>query len=160
SDKSTSSFRYLYQMPVLGGAPRQLVRDIDSAPTFSPDGQQIAFIRGVVDPSSNEIVIANSDGSNERVLVKRSTFSAGNASVTWSSDGKYLAFVSPETRNNSSVAALQVANVATGKVRDLHAFNTGARAAAWLPDGHGILVIAFDPQGARGQIFFVDYPEG
>ena len=27
SDKSTTNFRYLYMMPVLGGAPRQLIRD-------------------------------------------------------------------------------------------------------------------------------------
>src|SRR3984957_17244092 len=31
SDKSTVNFRYLYQMPVLGGTPKQLNRDVDSA---------------------------------------------------------------------------------------------------------------------------------
>ncbi|MGH9774403.1 MAG: TolB family protein [Candidatus Acidiferrales bacterium] len=59
SDKSTTNFRYLYQMPVLGGAPRQLIRDIDSAPAFSPDGQQFAFVRGILDPPGNDILIAN-----------------------------------------------------------------------------------------------------
>src|SRR5207237_3005810 len=36
----------LHQMPVLGGASRKLVTDIDSVVTFSPDGKQFAFLRG------------------------------------------------------------------------------------------------------------------
>ena len=47
SDKSTTNFRYLYVMPVLGGTARQLIRDIDSPLSFSPDGKQFAFMRGV-----------------------------------------------------------------------------------------------------------------
>ncbi len=30
SDKTTQNYSYLYQMPVLGGNPRQLIRDIDA----------------------------------------------------------------------------------------------------------------------------------
>ena len=35
----------LQRAPVLGGTPQQLVRDIDSNVTFSPDGHRIAFAR-------------------------------------------------------------------------------------------------------------------
>src|SRR5450631_4112735 len=35
----------LYKIPVLGGNPQQLVEDVDSPVTFSPDGQRIAFVR-------------------------------------------------------------------------------------------------------------------
>src|SRR5262249_9861663 len=86
SDKSTTNFRYLYQMPVLGGTPKQLIRDIDSAPVFSPDGRQIAFARGIIGASANEILIANSDGSGERVLARRSTLNPGAAGLSWSAD--------------------------------------------------------------------------
>ncbi len=55
SDKSTENFHYLYQMPVLGGSPRQLIRDIDSTVDFSPDGKQLVFERGVPDRSVIEI---------------------------------------------------------------------------------------------------------
>ncbi|MGA7909411.1 MAG: protein kinase, partial [Candidatus Sulfotelmatobacter sp.] len=41
SDKTTENYSYLYQMPVLGGNPRQLIRDIDTPVGFSPDGTQI-----------------------------------------------------------------------------------------------------------------------
>jgi eukaryotic-like serine/threonine-protein kinase len=160
SDKSTTNFRYLYRMPVLGGTPKQLVRDIDSPPTFSPDGRQIAFVRGVVDPPANTIVIANADGSGERLLTRRSSFNPGSASVSWSPDGQQLAVVSPETRDNASRWALEMIPVKGGDVHDLHVFTVNARAAAWLPDASGVLVLAVDSDSGRGQIWFVSYPEG
>ena len=161
SDKSTTNFRYLYRIPVLGGTPQQLVRDVDSAPTFSPDGQQIAYVRGVLEPRrSNLILIASADGSGERVLATRDSFSPGGATVSWSADGRTLAVVSPETRNSESKWVLETVALKTGQVRDLQTLRAGATAAAWLPDGHGMLVVATDEQMGRGQIWFVSYPEG
>ena len=160
SDKSTANFRYLYQVPSLGGQPRQLVRDIDSAPAFSPDGQQIAYSRGILEPQGNQILIANADGTGERVLANRPGFAPGFPTVSWSADGKNLALVSPETREGTARWVLEAVSTKTGDVRDLYSFNTTARAAVWLPDGHGLLVAAPDPQSGRGQIFFIEYPEG
>jgi len=160
SDKSSANFRYLYRIPVLGGSPQQLVRDVDSAPTFSPDGKQIAFVRGVVESRSNLILVSNADGTGERVLADRKTFAPGAASVSWSADGQSLAVVSPETRNNISQWVVETIATRTGELRDLHAFTVTARAMAWLPDGHGVLVVATDPESGRGQIWFVNYPEG
>jgi Tol biopolymer transport system component len=160
SDKSTVNFRYLYQMPVLGGTPRQIARDVDSAPAFSPDGRQIAYVRGILNPSGNNVLIAAPDGSGERVLAERKGFGAGAANVTWSADGQTLALVSPETRNNATRWVLEVISAKTGEVRDLHPFPVQAQAAAWLPDGTGLLVVVSDPQSGRAQISFVSYPQG
>jgi eukaryotic-like serine/threonine-protein kinase len=160
SDKSTANFRYLYRMPVLGGTPQQLVRDIDTAPAFSPDGHQFAFVRGILKPMANDVLIANADGSGERVLAHREGLMPGDMSVTWSHDGQTLAIVSSEPRGNASRWALETVSVKTGEVKDLHAFALPARAAAWLPDGHGVLVVATDQESGRGQIWFVSYPNG
>src|SRR5215467_8672847 len=81
TDKSTLNFRYLYQMPVLGGAPRQLLRDIDSAPAFSPDGQQFAFTRGILRPPGNDILVAKAEGSDEHVIAHFDGFGPGNSRV-------------------------------------------------------------------------------
>src|SRR5262245_49059200 len=35
----------LYQVPLLGGAPREMMADVDSPITFSPNGQFFAFVR-------------------------------------------------------------------------------------------------------------------
>jgi eukaryotic-like serine/threonine-protein kinase len=160
SDKSTVNFRYLYRIPVLGGPAQQLIRDVDSTPSFSPDGQHIAFVRGVLDPPSNRFLIANADGSGERVLANRQGLAPGSGTVSWSADGKNLALISPEIRNGNSEWVLATVSVSSGEMRELRAFTAGARAAAWLPDGHGMLVVAGDVESARNQIWFVSYPGG
>ncbi|HYL85151.1 MAG TPA: protein kinase [Candidatus Angelobacter sp.] len=160
SDKSTSNFRYLYQLPVLGGVPKQLVRDVDSAPAFSPDGQRIAYIRGIVPRPGNDLLIANPDGSGERILAQRKGFGPGILNITWSADGRKLAWVSPETRNGISQWVLETVSPDSGEVRDLHLFSSPMRAAAWLPDGSGLLVAGLDTESILGQIWFVSYPKG
>jgi Tol biopolymer transport system component/tRNA A-37 threonylcarbamoyl transferase component Bud32 len=160
SGKTSTNLRYLYRMPVLGGAQTQLIQDIDSAPAFSPDGQQIAFVRGIPNPGGNQILIANADGSGEHVLVERRGFNPGFPTVSWSADGKTVVFVSPEVQNNASQYVLYTASVQTGELRELHSFSLEARAVAWLPDGHGVLVVARDPQNGRAQVWFVSYPRG
>jgi eukaryotic-like serine/threonine-protein kinase len=159
SDKSTTNFRYLYQMPALGGTPKQLIRDIDSAPSFSPDGQQFAFVRGILNPQGNQVLIANADGSGERVLVQRDGFSPARMNVSWSGDGKNLAIVSPEVVDGTNQWILTVVSTKTGEIKKLRSFKTPALAAAWLPDARGILTVAVDQSG-HGQIWFVTYPQG
>ena len=73
---SPTTYSSAYSMPVLGGTPRQLVRDVDTAVTFSPDGQRLAFVRGVPDAGKARLLIANVDGTAEQrsgTLTLRST---------------------------------------------------------------------------------------
>jgi eukaryotic-like serine/threonine-protein kinase len=76
SDKTTQNYNYLYQMPVLGGNPRQLIRNIDTPVGFSPDGSQIVFERGLPDPQQIEVRIASADGTGERLLTRIPSFAA------------------------------------------------------------------------------------
>jgi len=76
SDKSNPNWSYLFQMPALGGTPRQLVRDIDSPVAFSPDGRQLAFVRGVPDKDAVLVLVAGVDGSAERILAELSQLRA------------------------------------------------------------------------------------
>jgi serine/threonine protein kinase/Tol biopolymer transport system component len=160
SDKATANFRYLYQMPALGGSPQRLIRDVDSAPAFSPDGKQFAFVRGNLDRMSNQILIARSDGTGERLLVERKGFAPGVPTVSWSPDGKNLATISPETRAGQNLWILEAISTESGQVQELHSFLIGARAAAWLPDSRSLLTVALDPQNGHGQIWLVNYPGG
>src|SRR5215471_13285837 len=63
SDKKSSVS--LYEMPVLGGASKKLVVDIDSIVTFSPDGKQFAFVRGLPAENTVSLFVANADGTGE-----------------------------------------------------------------------------------------------
>ena len=62
----------LFEISTLGGAPKRLVRGIDSAPTFSPDGRQMAWVRARF-PTQDEsaLMVAAADGSNSRALAIR-----------------------------------------------------------------------------------------
>src|SRR5262249_34985629 len=100
------------------------------------------------------------DGSGERVLADRPGFAPGTPTVSWSADGKNLAFVAPEYRNGGGQWVLETASANSGEVHDLRSFPAGARAVAWLPDGHGMLLVAGHPEGGRNQIWFVSYPAG
>jgi DNA-binding winged helix-turn-helix (wHTH) protein len=61
-----SPFGVLYEVPVLGGIARKVIENVDSNITFSPDHNQIAFLRYNATPGESQLIIANSDGSQQR----------------------------------------------------------------------------------------------
>src|SRR5271155_4859471 len=71
ASKENQLFSSLYKMPVLGGNPQQIVRDIDTSISFAPDGKQFAFIRGTPDKGTLSLLVANADGSGEKVLTSK-----------------------------------------------------------------------------------------
>ena len=160
SDKSTENFRYLYQMPVLGGAPRQLIRDIDSTVDFSSDGKQLVFERGVPDRSVIEVWIAQADGSGEKLVATLPAFAGFIFGATWSPDGSTLIAPTLGVGNDASWQ-LNAINVADGHVRTL--FNGGGRGigrAVWMPDGNSLIAAVGESTLGRGQLQSIDYPKG
>ena len=160
SDKSSTNFHYLHQMAVLGGPTRQIIKDVDSAPAFSPDGQMFAFTRGILERPGNDLLTSALDGTGEHLLAQRTGFSVGEATVSWSPDGRTLAMVSGQTRDKANRWVVETVSPKTGEKRDLYAFSYPARAVAWLPDGSAVMVVTIDPQNLRSQIFLVSYPGG
>jgi hypothetical protein len=101
-------------MPVLGGSPRQLIRDIDSPIDFSPDGKQFVFQRGIPERDAIEVRIAQLDGSGERLLAALPGNSRFLFGATWSPDGKTVAV--PILKSGKDVDwQMHVINVADGK---------------------------------------------
>lgn len=152
----------LYQVPVLGGAPRRIMSGVTSPVTFSPDGKQLAFVR----PSASEsdLIVANTDGTGERKIATRRlplyfSLSGGPA---WSPDGKTI--VCGLGSYSGSFSATLVSVPAAGGAESL--MNTNANWVSvsrvlWLGDGSGLIVAAV-PQliSAGTQIWHVSYPGG
>ncbi len=161
SDKSNWGYQYLYVMPVLEGAPRQLIRDVDSAVSFSPDGKQFAFMRGVPVRREMEIRIANVADGSDRLLAALPAFLNFNFifGAVWSPDGKTIA-VPRQRYEKGNRWVLCAINVADGQVRELYSGAELVGRPAWLPDGNSLLVPFSLPREDRTQLWLVDYPSG
>jgi len=84
--------RDLYEASVIPGIePRRIVHDIDSPVAISPNGRQIAYLRGNPSRNVHELHIADIDGSHDRILTANpnsAPFTDGG--VAWSKDGKLV----------------------------------------------------------------------
>jgi eukaryotic-like serine/threonine-protein kinase len=159
SDPSTTQFRYLYVMPVLGGTPRQLIRDVDTPVTFSPDGKQLAFLRGVPAKIITEVRIANVDGTGEHLFTSVPAPANNIVGPAWAPDGKTIA-VSSCQLGKENRCVLNAFRVADATSVDLYSGTDFIGRPAWFPDGRSLVVPFVDIKENRSQFWFVDYPSG
>jgi Tol biopolymer transport system component/DNA-binding SARP family transcriptional activator len=147
----------LYVVDALGGTPRLLVRPSREGrwvayPAWSPDGKQIGY-------AENWAIYAQpADGGTPRLLAAQ----PAAHSLTWSPDGRWIAFVSGNpvfaygevpwgnatSLGNMAPSALWIVPATGGeaiRVTDAAALNTSP---TWLPDGRGLLFVS-DRDGER-----------
>ena len=141
---------YLYQIPVLGGTPRKLVEDVDSAVSFSPDGQQMVYLRNNSTDGTSKLIMAQADGTGEHVLA--SVPLPGYTRPAWSPDGKWIAsaVVDPGSQDLGRVVVLDPAN---GKEKTVYAATAIMQHPVWTPDSKHIILVFHDlPSDWNGQI--------
>ncbi len=120
-----------------------------SAPSFSPDGKQIAFILGErIDDAfvCGEIHIMDVDGSHIRTLSKKAIT---GLPVSWSPDGKSILY------NHECISSGTLASVDmnTGEITLMYL--TGLQSpqfAVWSPDGKWIAYVNSSPDTDYGDI--------
>jgi eukaryotic-like serine/threonine-protein kinase len=160
ASKENQLFSSLYKMPVLGGNPQEVVRDIDTSISFSPDGTEFAFERGVPEQGEIRIFVAKPDGSNPRQLTakKGSVTPAAILTPAWSPDGKTIAFVSVQPGSGSFLMAYSMSG---GEVRTLYKTPNDLGRPLWLPDGNSLLLPMRElGTNAVGQLWTVSFPDG
>ncbi len=144
-------------------------KEASSAPEWSPDGLSIAY------QSDSKLMIAQPDGKNARalapILSTNSPLPSTGKRVSWSPDGKTIAFVSavagPETEeasgdpvvitrylykpddsegntrlNDNRRLHIFVVDVASGRIRQLTDGNHYEHSIAWSPSGEEIAFVS------------------
>jgi eukaryotic-like serine/threonine-protein kinase len=150
----------LYRAPVLGGTPQVIARDVDTNISFSPDGLRIGFARGN-DPEVGKyrLLTANADGSDEKVLRIEDVNSDFPRFVSWSPDGKRIAY--SVFGSGDSLGSINLFDIAGKRAQPLAVFkNTHVDEIQWLPGGQWLLA-NYAETGAnfgRSQIGRLSYP--
>jgi eukaryotic-like serine/threonine-protein kinase len=154
----------LYQRPVLGGAAKKLIVDIDSPITFSPDNKRLAFVRFVPDKGESLLMLANVDGTEERRLAVRKypdTFSRDNPGPSWSPDGKVIACNAGSTDAIGPYMNLVEVRMADGTIKPITSQRWwGVGHAVWLADGSGLVFTARERTSSPSQLWRIAYPSG
>ncbi len=154
----------LYQMPVLGGAPRKLIWDIDSLVTLSPDGKRLAFLRGYPSEGHQALMVANLGGTSEQKLAIRKNpdfFFAAIDAPAWSPDGRVIACPAGTSGVEGSYMSVVEVRVEDGSARPLTPqrwWRVGRM--AWLPDGKGLIFSGQEQESSPSQIWYISYPGG
>ncbi|MGC2065440.1 MAG: protein kinase [Candidatus Acidiferrales bacterium] len=150
----------VFQVASLGGAPRQIMVDVDSPISFSPDGKRFVFVRQVSKAKTSNLIIANADGTGEQnlqVLTNPPRFSSDGPA--WSPDGKRIAVADNPTGEFDRSAVDVVDIESKAKTRVGSADWIAPDQMAWLPDGSAILFNARVAKSSlNAQLFELSYP--
>src|SRR6204780_4398743 len=137
----------LFVMPGFGGTPRQLIHDVDSAASLSPDGSHFVYLRLTPEHKDHfsEIHSADKDGGDDQIL-----YTSGNQvqAPVWSPLGDQIAWIEVSGPRDTAIKVFDIASKKTVTLPQpssmIYDANFGGYTnVAWLPDGRHLLVLYF-----------------
>ncbi len=163
-DNITPRIGSLYKISILGGAPEEILKDIDSPVAVSNDGKRLAFTRNELKVQKSVLVVADAEGSNEKELLTRELRNGfSNYGVSWSPDGKSISAVIIDRNDENLPTKMVVVDSKTAEQKVITEENwLWIGKTQWFKDGSGIALVAYGSQSPNitDEIWFVSYPEG
>jgi eukaryotic-like serine/threonine-protein kinase len=129
----------LWTLSILGGAPRKL-SDEGWAPSVSPDGSQIVFLKApAFGEAGLEIWLMGTNGGEEKKLVPAS--GSVLSSPVWSPDGHSIAYLKQQYEWFASAGSIELLNLEQGKEKTVFTDSRLDAGLRWLPDGRLVYVM-------------------
>jgi serine/threonine protein kinase/Tol biopolymer transport system component len=150
----------LYSVPALGGASRQIVTDVTSTVAFSPEGKRMVYTRTIQDKGEDQLLIANADGSDEKIIFRHESGANGfDTSPSWSASGDLIAVGLVQLGQKDVLSSILVL-MPDGKQVKTFPLPTLISDVAWLPDSSGVFFSGLQRSAVLRQIWMQPYPEG
>jgi len=155
----------LYRVSSQGGDSKFILNEVDTGISFSPDGKQIAFLRGhpgAVFTAS--VVLARLDGpsiaeSQRELPALRPSYVYFLRSPLWSPDG--LSVLCATWSNSSKGVQISAILITDGQV--LHQVSQPwyrAEKPVWLKSGRSLAVVAKSVDSGNKQLLEMSWPDG
>jgi eukaryotic-like serine/threonine-protein kinase len=162
--RNGEKYSKLYQVPLLGGAAREIMADVDSPITFSPNGQYFAFVRNYPAERETALIVAKLNSSEERKLVTRKRPEALSLQgPSWSPDGRLIACAAGKFEEGESYMRPLAVSVEDGSSLPIGSQTwTFVGQVGWLGDGSGVVFRAWQRTWATygDQIWLLTFPKG
>ncbi len=151
----------LYQVPALGGAAKKLIDNVDSPIGLSPDGKQLTFVRVDQTQGVYKLIVANTDGTNERTLATRQNGERLSPDgAAFSPDGKSIICAAGDWTGGFNMYLLEF-NLTNGSEKRLAMARRWftIQQVAWI-NANSLITIAAEDPTSPAQIWKVSYPGG
>ena len=110
--------------------------DTESFPVWSPDGKNLAFVRG------GDLWIRSMESGSSKKLIEPA-HAGGNRSPVWSPDGRRIAYLA----GRSGYSQVGVVDLETGQVTPITYSQRDHGDVAWSPDGSELAFVQSDETG-------------
>jgi len=144
----------LWEMPIVGGNPRQLSGEGWSA-SVSPDGALITFLKtAVFGETGEELWLMRADGSDQRRIISSNGDGTAFSSPVWSPDGHWIAYDKFRFGAYSNEAWIELFNLEHGTRNVIITEPQLEWGLEWLADGRLIYAIAEPPPSQNSSNFW------
>ncbi len=153
----------LFRVPILGGKPQLVMKEVDTNISFSPDGSHFVFARSN-DPESGKwsLYEANSEGGEQRVLMMVPDRNIP-ACISWSPDGRRIA-LARMGKQDQRFDKIEMFDLSSAKLNPFVSFNDRlVFESIWAPDGSGLYLVypaVTEHFSIYSKIGFLTYPGG